>query len=208
MKVLALSAVIVFTGLASGQAALALQPAEDDGLREIASCRQVTKARDRLRCFDRATAFLEPEAVAASTPAGEDNVEPPSFASVNDAEPDGAETSSVSAAPAPGQAAPADGDAIDPVASFGAEDLVPEDREQQLKELRAVATSISTDRRGKFIIELDNGQIWRQLSGDTKTLRVRPDKDVHEVIIKKRSLGAYALRLTSAKRSILVRRVR
>lgn len=160
--------------------------AEETTLSDIASCRQITKSNDRLRCFDRATKFLDETTMTPHQKTADKTVLESDTANA---------TTDL---------------AIDPVARFGAEDLLREDQGEQLENLRAVATTIRTNKLGKFIIELDNGQIWRQLSGDTKTLRVRRDKDGtgHDVIIKKRSLGAYTLRLTTSKKSILVRRIK
>lgn len=188
--------VMFFTGLGFANNAAAAQASVSDELRDIASCREIPKSGDRLRCFDRTTEFLEEAVTPIAT--ADDAVAEPSDDTVT----------SVAAADAPED--DAYGEGVNPVASFGAEDLVPEDRDSQLKVLRAVATKVTTDKRGKFIFELDNGQVWRQLPGDTKTLRLRKDRegDGREVVIKKRSLGAYALRVMPAKRSILVRRIK
>lgn len=163
--------------------ASALQPPMGEELSQVASCREIPKAKARLKCFDRTTQFLDgPIAPVEEALAGKAQL-------LTQNAPDGDQ---------------------DRIAGFGAEDLVIEDRDGPLKELRAIATSITRDARGKYSVELENGQIWRQLQGDGNTLRVRKDKSGkgHNVIIKKRSLGAYALRMTTAKRSILVRRVR
>ena len=174
-------------------AALAQSPSDDE-LRAIASCREIPKSKDRLRCFERTTEILQPYA--------------PFAAADDDADDDGKDKKPRTAVAA---ATPNyDDDRADPVASFGAEDMVQEDDDKRLKELTAVAVSITQNKQGKYIIALDNGQVWRQLPSDSNKLRVRKDKegDGHDVIIKKRSLGAYALRLTTAKKSILVRRIK
>lgn len=177
--------------------AAAAQSSSADGLSDIASCRQIPKAGDRLRCFDRATKFLEEAVVPVAAADDDDDVTTgqPATATVAEASPS---TNAYN------------GDGVDPVAGFGAEDLAPDENTVQLKELRVVATSISQNARGKYIVELENGQVWRQIQADTNTLRVRRNKEKsgHDVIIRKRALGAYSLRLTTAKRSILVRRVR
>lgn len=168
-----------------------------DGLRDIASCRQIPKAGDRLRCFDRTTEFLEEASAPLAAVDAENAGEPEQSTGADIAE----------ASPTAGSY---DNDGVDPVAGFGAEDLAPDEDTVQLKELRVVATSISQNARGKYIFELENGQVWRQIQADTNTLRVRRKnaQSGHDVIIRKRALGAYSLRLTTAKRSVLVRRVR
>ncbi len=174
----------------------AAQQPSADGLSDIASCRQIPKAGDRLRCFDRTTEFLE----NASVP----------VAAAEDVGPSPEQTVATAAADSSLSTGAYGNDGVDPVAGFGAEDLAPGEDDVQLKELRVIATSITRNARGKYIIELDNGQVWRQIQAGTNTLRVRrgSEESGHEVIIRKRALGAYTLRLTTAKRSILVRRVR
>ncbi len=190
MKLVA-TTVVIFSGAFAVSFGASAQMADPAELSEIASCRQIPKANDRLRCFDRTTKIMETPATSIA-------------AVVEDGE------GEVAAAPVITEAEKEEERRSDLVAGFGAEDLVVQDADKRLKELRAVATEITKDRRGNFVITLDNGQVWRQLSSDTKKLRVRKDKegDGHEVILKKRSLGAYTLRLTTAKRSILVRRIK
>ena len=191
MKFVPTTVILIIGAVAAPFTAAMAQTAGPAELSEIASCRDVSKAKDRLRCFDRTTKVLE-MSMASTTMAGEENNKAGASAY------DGAEN------------VKQEEKRSELVAGFGAEDLVVQDADKQLKELRATATEIAKDRRGKLVITLDNGQVWRQLSSDIKTLRVRKDKDRdgHDVILKKRSLGAYTLRLTTAKRSILVRRVK
>ena len=59
---------------------------------------------------------------------------------------------------------------------------------------------------GRLVIVLQNGQVWRQIEGDTQDLRLsRDDKLTAEVWNS--SLGGYKLRITEAKRTIRVRRL-
>lgn len=161
--------------------AAAQSDAAAETLREIAACRDIEKNKARLKCFDRAAQSLSAESSSLSAL---------TTAQASTAEEDEAD--------------------VDPDAAFGAEQLVERARERKVekKDLHALATSISKSRGGKYIIRLENGQVWRQIQGDTNTLRIFGDKEKsREVIIKKRLLG-YALRLTSSKRSILVRRIK
>lgn len=171
------------------------QSLSEEQLRAIASCREIPKSKHRLRCFERTTEVLQQFAPFAAAEAGADA--------------EGSETSSSAVAGVASADPYIDDEEFDPAASFGAEDLIP-DEENEIKELRAVAVAVSQNKRGKYIIRLANGQVWRQLQSDTNKIRFRPDKAEggHDVIIKKRSLGSYSLRTTSAKRSILVRRVK
>ena len=56
-------------------------------------------------------------------------------------------------------------------------------------------------------VHLANGQVWRQINGDTQTLRASLKKN-QTVDIEESSLGGYKLRLNEMRRTIRVRRVR
>jgi hypothetical protein len=191
-------ALIFLMGLSFMTPSIAAGPSEPDGLRDIASCRGISKSKARLRCFDRATKFLDeaPERVAQ----------------VQRTESEGGKGTISVVAALPAEAPPPasyDAEEVDPDASFGAENLVKKDGRERKKELRAVTVSITTNKIGKYTVVLDNGQVWRQLQGDSNKLRVRRGAESGQgVIIKRRAMGAYALRLTNAKTSILVRRVK
>jgi hypothetical protein len=183
-------------GLSFAAPSMAAGPSEPNGWRDIASCREISKSKARLRCFDRATRFLD------------ETLERAAQATQTESQ-GGKDTTSVAALPVGvNPTASYDAEEVDPDASFGAENLVKKDRNRK-KQLRAIATSITTSKSGKYIIVLENGQVWRQISGDTNKLRVRRGAESgQEVVIKKRSLGAHALLLSNSKLSILVRRVK
>jgi hypothetical protein len=179
-------------GLSFAVPSMAAGPSEPNGWRDIASCREISKSKARLRCFDRATRFLD-ETLERAAQAGQTATTVAPLASL----PAGRSP------PTPNNA-----EEFDPDASFGAENLVKKDRNRK-KQLRAIATSITTSKSGKYIIVLENGQVWRQIPGDTNKLRVRRGAESgQEVVIKRRSLGAHALLLSNSKLSILVRRVK
>ena len=58
----------------------------------------------------------------------------------------------------------------------------------------------------RLLITLENGQVWRQIKGDTQTVRVDLDKN-QTVDISESSLGGYKLRLNEMRRTIRVERV-
>ncbi len=192
-----LKALIFLMGLSFVPPSMAAEPSESDAMHDIASCRGISKSKARLRCFDRATKFLD-EVLERSAQAQQTESQ------------GGKNTTSVAALPAvTPPPAPYDAEEVDPDASFGAENLVKKDGRERKKELRGIAASITTTKSGKFIVVLENGQVWRQLQGDTNKLRVRRGAESGlDVIIKRRAMGAYALRLTNARISILVRRVK
>lgn len=55
-------------------------------------------------------------------------------------------------------------------------------------------------------VTLANGQVWRQIKGDTQLIRVDLDKN-QTVDISESSLGGYKLRLNEMRRTIRVERV-
>ncbi len=180
------AAAAAFQGSAPG-------PAE---LRELASCRQIADGAERLRCFDDKSSVLSVygEQTGARMPVPD--IDEPVMAQ---AEP---ETSPALPPAEPMQES-------DPDAGFGADNLLERSRRDEKNEMRAVAETFGRTDRGKHIVRLENGQVWRQLQGDTNDLYAPGGlQSGLEVIIKKRSLGSYSLRLASAKRSIRVERVR
>lgn len=56
-------------------------------------------------------------------------------------------------------------------------------------------------------VTLENGQVWRQIKGDTQVLRVDLKRN-QTVDIDESSLGGYRLRLNEMRRTIRVQRVR
>ncbi len=190
-------ALIFLMSLSFVAPSMAAGPSESDALHDIASCRGISKSKARLRCFDRATKFMD-KALERTAEAKQTESQ------------GGKVTTSVAALPAEtGPPASYDAEAVDPDASFGAENLVKKDGRERKKELRGITASITTSKSGKYFIVLENGQVWRQLQADTNKLRIRRGADSGlDVIIKRRAMGAYALRLTNARVSILVRRIK
>jgi hypothetical protein len=57
-----------------------------------------------------------------------------------------------------------------------------------------------------LLITLETGQVWRQIKGDTQSVRVNLEKN-QTVDISESALGGYKLRLNEMRRSIRVERV-
>ncbi|MEO1244022.1 MAG: hypothetical protein AAFX54_19095 [Pseudomonadota bacterium] len=148
----------------------------------LIECRGIGDDSDRLACFDRLAGGLEAEKIAVEATDGE--------------------------------AALASGPVLTPEERFGAEDL-PETKEKQRKErekiksLAASVVDVGRNGRGKYVIILDNGQVWRQLSADTDKLRVpKSGAEGMGVTIKRKSFGGHVLSLNGDKRSIRVERIK
>ncbi|WP_417344816.1 hypothetical protein [Ferrimonas sp.] len=94
---------------------------------------------------------------------------------------------------APQAAAPADADE-----RFGLSDKRPEEPEA----IKASINKLKKDPYGKFIVTLDNGQVWKQI--DSKRFRLKQDKPV---TIEKASLGSFMLTQEGSSKSARVKRV-
>ena len=94
---------------------------------------------------------------------------------------------------------------------FGAEDLPSKERDKKddrPKALSATLIELAKNKSGKYVIILDNGQVWRQLKSDTGRLSIGRNEVNIPVTIKRRSLGGYAFSLERDKRSVKVERIK
>jgi len=157
---------------------------------QLLACQEITVSEERLRCFDAVLADPQDSRDQAPTELSDSRV-----------------TTAVSEEPAEQVAEPTNTDE-ELIAQFGASDLPAEKDEEALKELRAVVTHYEETRSGRQMFTLENGQVWRQISGDRRSLYIPRRRDEPlEVIIKPGALGSHSLRLTTAKRTIKVERI-
>ena len=68
-------------------------------------------------------------------------------------------------------------------------------------------TDFSFDVRGHFIVTLANGQIWRQIEGDTVNVPLRKDR-THTATVSRAILGSYSIRFDNPRGLFKVLRVR
>ena len=175
-------------GLFAGPAAFGQQAVID-------RCRATSSDADRIACLEAALLGREAaKAPAAPAPAA--------------------------AAPAPPQAAPAAPVPDDAVVEaepeptgIGAGQVIA--RSQSAAERRSELES-ATDLRisaydyvpyRRLVVTLENGQVWRQIEGDTRYVRVDLDRN-QTADISESALGGYRLRLNEIRRTIRVERVR
>ena len=59
----------------------------------------------------------------------------------------------------------------------------------------------------RLVVTLENGQVWRQIKGDTARIRVSLDRN-QTVDISESGLGGYKLRLNEMRRTIRVERIK
>jgi len=153
---------------------------------QLTACLQITGLLQRLACYDRVAHSVSPapRGVPAQRPA------PPTAPAMASAAPP-----AIYAAP-PIAAAPAVG--------LGSERLPRTASGKRAQELTAVVASVSYDARGRFTVTLDNGQVWRQLEGDTNMLQGARNSTVR---ISRGALGSYDLNIVGRNASYRVLRL-
>ena len=151
----------------------------------IDHCKQTSSDADRIACLE--AALLGKDLQAA--PEAQTQVDPPSMEL---------------------DAGPAD-DNVEP-AGIGASQVVARNqtREEQIesleKETGMVVASYDTVPYEKLLVTLENGQVWRQITGDTQKIRVDLKRN-QTVDIEESSLGGYKLHLKEMRRTVRVQRV-
>jgi len=112
----------------------------------------------------------------------------------------------------PAPTAPTQGRAPAPdVARFGDENLRaarPRVSARVPRKLVARAEDVSFSKSGYFTIELDNGQWWRQIDGDTNYARFRSPANRNIVTIERGALGSYNLHIQGLNQGYKVNRIR
>ena len=99
------------------------------------------------------------------------------------------------------------------VVGIGAEQVIARNQTQQeriasLEEARGMSVaSYGVVPVGRLLVTLENGQVWRQIKGDTQQVRVDLERN-QTVDIEESSLGGYKLRLNEMRRTIRVERVK
>ena len=86
---------------------------------------------------------------------------------------------------------------------FSKEDLVKKDEDKGLESITSTITRIKKLIRGELVIDLENGQQWRQKDSTRINLKVGD-----EVVLKKGALGAVYFYKVGSNRSIKVRRLK
>lgn len=86
---------------------------------------------------------------------------------------------------------------------FSKEDIIKKDEEKELESITSTVTSIKKLIRGELVIDLENGQQWRQKDSARISLKVGD-----EVILKKGALGAVYFYKVGSNRRIKVKRLK
>lgn len=157
--------------------------------RAIAVCREAGDQSARIACLEAALRGEVPDSrLAPGAPADDD----PSGSA------DGSESSIE-----PGEEDPVDIGRT----QVEARNLTREQRLAQLEsaqDLRVAGYSEAPYRR--IVVHLENGQVWRQITGDNQRFRVSLERN-QTVDISESSLGGYQLRFNQLRRTIRVERI-
>ncbi|HEY1707509.1 MAG TPA: hypothetical protein VGG10_04545 [Rhizomicrobium sp.] len=103
---------------------------------------------------------------------------------------------------------------------FGADRLPPEEQAKvnppppqvaaakELDSITATLTDYALTPTGRFIVFLDNGQVWQEIEGDTATAHFKKNPKENIVTISRAFLGSYALTLNDLNQSYKVKRMK
>lgn len=188
---------IMTAGLAVLCIAPALAESGDEAVANALACQAVRGTKARLHCFEAALAALKdayPSAVALA-----------------------AERADAARAAADEQAkqefgllrrddAPSSNDYEKD--AFGANDLLAEDDEEDVKSVEAVLVEIGKNNIGKLFVILDNGQVWRQVSGDKSSPYIPRNAEGLPVVIKKGVMGSYFIKVGKARDAFKAERIK
>lgn len=183
--------------LLAGTAAV---PASAQTAADLMNCITIARDADRLACYDAAVAQVSPQAKALS----EQRAKETARIAAEEAAAAEAAAKAKAEADAAARAAQAKAD-------FGAEGVTSKKVSErtrpdpdEITKLDATLTEILTNREGKYVFLLDNGQLWRQVSTEAG-LNIRPGD---AVTVEKSTMGGYKLNFTRLKRWVLVKRLR
>jgi hypothetical protein len=191
MRVAALAVLLAATGAA---------PAAAQTAADLMTCITIARDADRLACYDAAVAQVSPQAKALS----EQRAKETARIAAEEAAAAEAAAKAKAEADAAARAAQAKAD-------FGSEGVASKKVSERSKpdpdeitKLDATLTEILTNREGKYVFLLDNGQLWKQVSTEAG-LNIRAGD---AVVLEKSTMGGYRLNFTRLKRWILVKRLR
>lgn len=95
--------------------------------------------------------------------------------------------------------------------AFGANDLPPSARgndDDEVKSIEGLAVEIGKNNLGKLFVILDNGQVWRQVSGDRSTPYIPRSAEGLPVEIKKGAMGSYFVKVGKSRDAFRAERIK
>lgn len=178
----------------------ALADSRDDTLQAIGKCAGVAEDKARLVCYDALSGRVKD---ALATPPSSLNREPTKD------EQESWFGFDIGGLFGGGSAKPAT------PAEFGSERTAAVQEKREEVKAREEITSITTKLTdvaftpfGKFIVFLDNGQVWRQLPADSDKAHFRSTPSDNEVTISRGALGSYNLQINDSEHIYKVSRVK
>jgi hypothetical protein len=189
----------------------------------IDTCRNSSSDADRIACLEAALLgkelVVKPESGPDPDPKPQSQIDPPSMRLDAGPANDAIEPASVGASTATATAAvvaeePLSRSEIEsqPV-GIGAEQVIVrnqthEERDKALEQSLGLAVaSYHHVPYERLVVTFENGQVWRQIKGDTNRIRVNLDRN-QTADIRESSLGGYKLRLNEIRRTIRVERIK
>jgi hypothetical protein len=95
---------------------------------------------------------------------------------------------------------------------FGANDMPqppqPAGVPEPIDSISGTVTDYATTPLGKFVVFLDNGQVWRQQESDAGTAHFKSKAGENKVVISRGMLGSYVLQLNGSNKVFKVNRVK
>lgn len=164
-----------------------------DALSEIAKCADIADGTERLKCFDAAVGGAK-SALAAP---------PPAQAPVQKAAVETKEEEEGGVLAWFGLSKPAT-----KPEEFGRPPQLVAEGPKEITEISAGVLELAKNAYGRSLFVLDNGQVWKQIDGDTTEVRDPAKGETMKVTIEKAVLGSYALRVDGRRGIVKVRRVK
>jgi hypothetical protein len=195
---------LIFVGCAAAFPAFAAPPppavAPQDVLEAIGRCAAITDNSARLSCYD-AIAPRVKDALAAPPEALPGNRTP---TTEEERSWFGFDLSNLFGA-SPSQQTTS--------AQFGSDRLPSVHAQEQtaaaeVDRITAGVTEVSFTPFGRFIVFLDNGQVWRQIEGDTDVATFKKPAKDNKVTIGRGLIGSYNLSINDSNRTFKVTRVK
>lgn len=192
---------------------LAVLPAGAEVPDALVRCQAIAEAQSRLACYDNAMAGLTASANMTTSSAMAPTLTQSAAAESTTTQSAATQSTAVQQAAAPTPSAPTPSAStpstatLTPTEMFGREESASRDLVKevigstQLDFIEAEVTLVQHTPYGELIVELDNGQLWRQI--DSRSLRLKPGERVR---ISAASIGSFLLEKVTGSTSIRVRR--
>jgi hypothetical protein len=183
---------IILAILLAAMSGPALSASPREVLELLAKCAEIKDSTGRLACYDQLAPQMR-ETLAASKKLGERTAE--DKVSIFGFDVGGIFGSSE------GPTTPEE---------FGKNQMPPTEAEeaQVLESISAGVTEYARTPFGKFIVFLDNGQVWRQLDSDTGVIHFSHDATENKVVISRGILDSYNLKLDDHNQIYKVKRLK